>query len=134
VLHTTDGGVSWDVQPTNVKGLFSQLFFIDKDIGWAVGNYTYASPNYYSRILHTVDGGKTWTKQKEMNNYGFGSIHFFDAKNGYVTSSQGVYATTDGGRAWFLQSASPIGGIIDFYDNNNGWLVGTSGTIYGTKP
>ena len=37
LLHTTDGGAHWFVEPSNVSHALERLFVIDRSHGWAVG-------------------------------------------------------------------------------------------------
>lgn len=56
ILHTTDGGMTWQTQRIDTKvdqPLFS-VCFTDATHGWAVG--------LWSLMLRTEDGGKTWRK------------------------------------------------------------------------
>ncbi|MGQ0622953.1 MAG: WD40/YVTN/BNR-like repeat-containing protein [Panacagrimonas sp.] len=55
IIHTTDGGRSWELQnfqPERLKPLHD-IFFADKSRGWAFGSF--------GTFLSTSDGGKTWT-------------------------------------------------------------------------
>ncbi len=55
VLHSSDGGRSWEVQYTGVTVPLSDLQFVDEQTGWGVGAL--------GTILHTRDGGKSWQVQ-----------------------------------------------------------------------
>jgi photosystem II stability/assembly factor-like uncharacterized protein len=52
VLHTPDGGSSWEAQPTGLRTPLHRLCFIDEQRGWAVGDL--------GVVIGTSDGGKTW--------------------------------------------------------------------------
>ena len=56
VLHTADGGQSWEVFRTEQRLPLSSLAFIDENRGWAVGSL--------GTILATRDGGRTWRAQR----------------------------------------------------------------------
>ncbi|MBI5439937.1 MAG: hypothetical protein HY900_01865, partial [Deltaproteobacteria bacterium] len=56
VLHTADGGTTWEKQKTGVDDTLASVSFVDAQNGWAVGDR--------GTILHTANGGKTWEKQK----------------------------------------------------------------------
>src|SRR5215216_4600429 len=52
---TMDGGVTWAKSQTRLPELaFTSLFFIDENVGWAVGRS--------GRIAKTSDSGRTWAK------------------------------------------------------------------------
>jgi photosystem II stability/assembly factor-like uncharacterized protein len=52
VLHSPDGGQTWEFQKTGQNLPLNHLWFNDAKSGWAVGEY--------GTILATEDGGKTW--------------------------------------------------------------------------
>jgi len=54
IVHTSDGGTTWETQRDMGQGMLSGVFFIDSLEGWTVG---------WSSIYHTTDGGITWEKQ-----------------------------------------------------------------------
>ena len=55
ILHTPDGGQSWELQPTGQTMPLFALHFADSKHGWAVGAM--------GTILSTTDGGVTWQHQ-----------------------------------------------------------------------
>ncbi len=55
VLHTTDGGRTWQSYSTGQTMPIHAIQFIDDRQGWAVGAL--------GTILATIDGGKTWKRQ-----------------------------------------------------------------------
>jgi len=55
VLHSPDGGRTWQLHPTGQSGPIAALHFADETLGWAVGPL--------GRILHSADGGRTWQRQ-----------------------------------------------------------------------
>ena len=55
ILHSSDGGKSWELFRTEQTVPLSALTFIDEYRGWAVGAL--------GTILHTRDGGQTWRVQ-----------------------------------------------------------------------
>ena len=76
ILHTTDGGNSWNIQYVGIDELFIQsIDFINNFEGWAVGNYQVNQGIAY--ILHTEDGGTTWSVQY------VDSLFFFQHNNLY---------------------------------------------------
>jgi photosystem II stability/assembly factor-like uncharacterized protein len=56
VLHSADGGQSWDTLRTGQRGAIQTLHFIDENRGWAVGSL--------GLILATRDGGRNWRLQR----------------------------------------------------------------------
>jgi photosystem II stability/assembly factor-like uncharacterized protein len=54
ILKTTDGGATWQLQPSGTTRDLEAIHFTDRQHGWAVG--------YMNTILKTTDGGATWQK------------------------------------------------------------------------
>jgi hypothetical protein len=52
ILHTEDGGRSWNPQFSNSNAYLSSVAFVTPQSGWAVG--------WDGTIPHTEDGGKSW--------------------------------------------------------------------------
>ncbi|HEY5589876.1 MAG TPA: YCF48-related protein [Paludibacter sp.] len=65
----------------------------------------------------------------------FNSIYFRDSNTGFaVTTTGGIYKTTDGGTNWISKSSGTTNGLyaIRFYDKNTGYAVGAGSTIIKT--
>ena len=59
ILHTTDGGMTWNRQPRQPLPfdiVLKKVRFIDPQTGWVVGDD--------GMVLKTTDGGQTWNIQK----------------------------------------------------------------------
>src|SRR5690606_5595684 len=52
---STDGGALWKQVAVPVRGLLTDVRFVDAQTGWAVG--------HDATILKTTDGGDSWTLQ-----------------------------------------------------------------------
>ena len=55
VLHTTDGGMSWEQQYNGNTNRLWGIYFLDGQTGWTCGAGT--------TMLHTSDGGQSWNAQ-----------------------------------------------------------------------
>jgi photosystem II stability/assembly factor-like uncharacterized protein len=55
VLHSPDGGETWQGHATGSNVSIRKLTFVDELHGWAVGDL--------GMIMHTADGGQTWQMQ-----------------------------------------------------------------------
>lgn len=113
--------------------MFLNLQFINKDTGYVVSKYAEA--------FKTIDGGYHWEKLNipANTNIDFHDIHFFDNNNGIVLSEKGYYITSDGGVTWNYHELKPVLGSpnwalrdFEFYDRQNGYIVGSSGIVYRT--
>ena len=52
LVHSTDGGNTWEVFPVNPTETLNAVFFLDVQYGWAAR----------TGFFHTTDGGATWVK------------------------------------------------------------------------
>ena len=127
VLHTADGGKTWEKQDSGVNYTLSSVNFVDEKSGWAVGDQ--------GTIIHTADGGKTWEKQKSPVTYFLMGISFATKDKGWiVTERTNILHTEDGGKTWAVQFKDQdfILKSVSFCDERNGWAVGEYGFVYHT--
>lgn len=152
ILHTTDGGYTWQEQVSNVNISLLGVDFTDLLNGWAVGKGT---------IIHTENGGSDWWIQLELvGNEAFADVSFDGNSNGWAVGSKKtpsgsesiIYRTTDGGDFWFPQrtiegeilnsiqaispseawvsgrTTLPTGRILHTIDGGNNWIEKELGT------
>jgi photosystem II stability/assembly factor-like uncharacterized protein len=126
LLHTIDGGATWEEQAT-VPGEGGIIFaFVDNQNGWF--GPASATQNV---LLHTRDGGKTWQQQYAP---ALGeSLNFVDANviwgSGYGPPGEGdvmhPFVSTDGGDTWSmagsLRSGYPL--TVTGFDSTHAWAV-----------
>jgi photosystem II stability/assembly factor-like uncharacterized protein len=93
VLKTLNGGKTWSKTLTWSSEDLKEVFFTNKDTGYAVGG---------GIILKTTNGGATWTKTETP--VSLLSISFPTPDTGYA-SGVSVYKTTDAGITWALMPA-----------------------------
>lgn len=118
---------SWEkVEETTHK--VNSVFFLDEDVGWAVGNN---GSTYY-----TNDSGKTWESNYTNTDEDLFSVYFVSKTEGWAVGSNGLLLTTNnGGKDWsrHLISDENLQDIF-FVNSKNGWIVSQyGGTIYTTK-
>jgi photosystem II stability/assembly factor-like uncharacterized protein len=104
IIHTTNGGTSWLLQNSNTDSLIIRdVFFLDRNLGWAVGVEVFSYP-YGTYILKTTDGGTNWTKSMNPEENIFSQcILFVDSLNGWMggrPNPNPIVRTTDGGISW----------------------------------
>jgi photosystem II stability/assembly factor-like uncharacterized protein len=134
ILHTTDAGKSWHIQlDGGGEGTaLNAVFFIDENVGWAVGGL----------VLKTTNGGETWidiTDQFPVY-YSFSSIpaedvFFVNEQHGWIVKDGGeIFHTTDGGQSWQQQSVGKNKWLTSVYfkDEQHGFITGNWGTILET--
>ncbi|MFZ1517970.1 MAG: YCF48-related protein [Ignavibacteriaceae bacterium] len=144
ILKTTNGGNSWASQDITTEvsknsnqkdnleivdgGGIRDVFFIDENIGWAVGGI-----NTWDRlILSTSDGGNNWIKRSySSEDYDHYSIYVTSQGKGWTVGGGGsIYLTTDNGKNWIKQAAGS--GLLSgddinsvfFIDRNTGFASG----------
>lgn len=116
IYRTTNGGANW-TRVLNVGNItISDLWFVDDQQGYAVGEY---GDNYRSN-----DGGLTWTPLPPTS--GSHSVFFTDAQYGWTDS----HRTTDGGDTWTYMGGTPQQTMsIFFTDRDTGYAVAYSGQV-----
>jgi photosystem II stability/assembly factor-like uncharacterized protein len=81
ILHTTDGGKSWQGQTSGVTALLRDVRFLDDLRGWVVGTM----PGHdKSVILWTEEAGTTWTLQQEVPGLELLTIAALDAGHAWT--------------------------------------------------
>lgn len=101
ILHTNDGGSSWEIQYCPVGGTFGDISMIDSLSGWIAGH----GPDTSGYILKTTDGGTNWILHDISPHYLY-DICFTDSLHGWVIGEAderlpGVLrSTADGGATW----------------------------------
>lgn len=113
MLHTVDGGKTWEQQATGVSyGQIVDLFMFDEQSGWALTNEGYrpeGSYESYVQALKTDDGGENWelihTGKTGLITIGSairsGALYFHDADTGWILGARcNLYKTADGGDTW----------------------------------
>jgi len=76
ILKTTNGGMTWSPQNTNISEGISSIFFISPDTGFAVGDY--------GTIQKTTNGGTVGIENKENKE---GIVIFIDPAQQYIEIS-----------------------------------------------
>jgi photosystem II stability/assembly factor-like uncharacterized protein len=142
ILHSIDGGQSWDQRSLAQEGSrpgtsadFDFITFVNSQEGWIGGTGII--------IFHTTDGGKSWQKQitpHRGGNLNGGSFH--NEKEGWVVGTQVVNKkprgiilyTNDGGLHWEIQGDEISDNLVDVQALSNGWawVLGSNGTVLRT--
>ncbi|MCD4773248.1 MAG: T9SS type A sorting domain-containing protein [Bacteroidales bacterium] len=116
IIHTEDGGVSWEIQSSEETGRFMSIHFGNINSGWAVA----------SHLIHTQDGGSTWDNIYTFpgDAIAFTSVYGLGDDSCWVTAFGGIYFTANTGLTWEKQDSSSIRSL-SFIDNTTGWAVGS---------
>jgi hypothetical protein len=93
VLKTTNSGSVWEIVNTGVPYNYSDIYFVDYQIGWIAGGDT-----AHGTILHTTNGGTTWNLQNTNTSNFLFSVYFTDPDTGWAVGYDGtIIHTTNGG-------------------------------------
>ncbi|MEK7399562.1 MAG: YCF48-related protein [Candidatus Poribacteria bacterium] len=135
IIHTKDGGKTWDRQSSGLAVAFYGIFFLDAKNGWAAGaNGT---------LLVTQSSGSKWTPlvQGKANaaigegSPGFWDVQFLTLQKGWTVGENGtIKMTVDGGKTWVAQNSGTDSNLsaVKFVNENAGWVVGEGGAIVAT--
>jgi photosystem II stability/assembly factor-like uncharacterized protein len=101
MLHTQDGGVNWQVQETQTACDIMEVFFLDRERGWASA-FNFTNPPLGTVLLRTADGGATWNSiPYPAQEIFMNCILFLDSLHGWMGGSpHALVKTTDGGDTW----------------------------------
>jgi photosystem II stability/assembly factor-like uncharacterized protein len=114
IYRTTNNGSTWTHVLDVGNITISDLWFVDDQQGYAVGEY---GDNY-----RTMDGGVTWQPLPPTS--GSLTVFFTDAMHGWTKQ----HRTTDGGDTWTYMGGTPQTTMSVFFtDNDTGYAVGSTG-------
>lgn len=109
ISRTTDGGNTWtNITPTSYMYAYdlNSCYFFNETAGIATG--------LRGRVIKTNDAGASW-RMIAPTYTDISTLAWPDAQNGYATSWNKVYKTTDGGINW---SELPLNITLSSYDNS----------------
>ena len=138
ILHTTNGGQTWNPQTCPPTNAYYSIFFTDSQNGWATG--------YHGKIVHTSNGGETWELQPTPTTSDIYSVYFINSNEGWAAGGdygsfpsyikhRVILHTSNGGYSWavqYYQSNKSILKSICFVNNNDGYSTGGSGVLMRT--
>ncbi|MFZ4591536.1 MAG: YCF48-related protein [Ignavibacteria bacterium] len=106
IYRTSDGGTTWNSRnfssgDTTVE--FKKIRFINENTGFALAiKYRSIFPGGWSRaeIYQTTDKGLNWISLTYINSVSPNNIEFSNNINGLLTTTNGIYRTTNSGSSW----------------------------------
>jgi len=147
ILHTTDGGLSWESRYFEGAYLGS-IFFINENTGWAVGACI-SNEQDYGFVLKTTDGGNYWQWIEIHSDIKptLHSVYFIDSLKGWAAGYARnlptwwrhggvIFKTTDGGITWSLNDnyfRDIYWLSTHFTDDSTGFVVGDSELLARTS-
>lgn len=128
VLHTENGGSTWEAQPFGVTTECWDVNMAAPDTLWAVGDA--------GMIRRSVNGGGSWSAQTSGTSNYLHRTWFLNASEGWVVGDLGtIRRTTNGGANWTAQVSGTSQRLycVQFIGNaDTGWVCGRNGTIRRT--
>ena len=79
VLHTTDGGVNWYFQASSTTKSLRSVFFIEDDMGWAVGDE--------GEIIAKTSSSVPWASQSSGTANDLYSVYFVNHSLGWAVGN-----------------------------------------------
>jgi len=137
VLKSNDGGHTW-LEASDDNYNLQEMYFFDKNIGWAAGTCFENNENY-GHVLRTINAGESWDDIKTEEGQSLNSIFFIDEFVGWAVGSDGenssgvVIKSIDGGKTWFniyYPRITPYS--VFFINENKGWITTSWGQILST--
>ncbi len=131
LLKTSNGGETWVSDFLTSQFTIHDLYFIDRSIGWAVGQDSKGN----AAAFKTVNGGADWTRVLSSTNARLYANDMVSASTGWNVGQNGkIEKTTDGGSTWTQQSSGLAATLrsVFFLDAEKGCAVGDNGTVLRT--
>ena len=132
IWHTDNGGQEWHLQESGVACPLESVFFLDEQIGWAVGGFTQPyTHGGVGVVLTTRDGGRQWTRENKLLLPALKKVRFFDENRGWVVGCPsalyptGAFVSDSGGRGWNTLFGARTRGwnAADFLDPQTGAIA-----------
>ena len=130
VIHTANGGLTWEVQHAFKRFFPGKIFFQDRQTGWLAG--VDSSANDTALILKTLDGGNNWDTSYVLLLSKIYDIFFINDTMGWAVGFTGDTLglrlhTVDGGETWSVQAGINVLSIfssVHFRDTEKGDICG----------
>src|SRR5205823_965190 len=120
ILHTADGGTTWERQSAPSDSYLVHVTCADARHCWVWGDRA---------LLRTADGGRRWEREAFEAECQPRSAQFLDPDRGYLACGASLLRTQDSGRSWTEipvvldeQEADTLT-ALRFVDDNNGWVA-----------
>jgi photosystem II stability/assembly factor-like uncharacterized protein len=127
-IMVTWGGMAqeykWVKQASGTKFNLHSVFFLDQNMGWAVGDS--------GAVLKTTDSGISWKKQNSSVADNLNSVYFLDINTGWAVGDNGaIIKTTNGGLIWYSFNRVTQNSLysVKFINTIIGLIVGGNGTV-----
>lgn len=136
LYKTENAGVNWEEITLNLDSItmphLQSIYFVNDQTGFMSLRSRINQLKIF--LLKTQDGGSSWsdvTPDSLPVGYGISDVFFTDQNQGFVTSGERLYRTSDGGDTWAVSLNLRWEGFNDihFYDANFGIVGAWDGTF-----
>ena len=125
ILHTQDGGETWDAAQVSMQNVQGIAFF-NADRGLCVDDMT-------GYVRRTVNGGESWRSAfYPMSGQRNVAVRTFDGgESVWIVGDGGAWASPDAGASWTRTQMVDVGPLKDavFADSSTGWAVTAAGIV-----
>ncbi|MEZ6117198.1 MAG: YCF48-related protein [Pirellulaceae bacterium] len=138
ILHSADGGTTWEFQNANVDCRLETVHFVDAKTGWCAGGYSQPITHKgVGVLLATTDGGLTWNRIGDDFLPWLKRIHFLNEQQGFAIGhstsvyASGIFRTSDGGTNWtpVIARTSSAPQDTSFLSDGSGWILNDDGQL-----
>ncbi len=120
---SSDNGNTWSLVNSGLAGRMISVSIVSRD--------TFFVTSSYQLIYKTTDRGKTLTTLSSQNSM-YASA-FLDSKTGFISGSQSLLKTIDGGQTWIQKDSIHYFNSIQFVNADSGFaLAGGNDTLLKT--
>lgn len=92
ILHTENGGDTWETQLADDSQLFRQIDIVNERMAWVTG---------LGCLYFTNDSGESWDISDTYSSHsGMSTVEFLNETHGWTATMQMLFKTTDGGQTW----------------------------------
>ncbi len=137
LYRTNEKGNNWVKK--NMSYPFNDVYFIDKNKGFAVGGYVGFHGSTWGDVWFTADGGETWSKNSNHPQVLIKSGFFVNDSIGFTLGrvyrrGYVIHKTIDGGDSWENVTENPSDSTVYYFsqvndlcfqDIQSGWLAGS---------
>ena len=142
IIHTTDAGVTWEVQQCGVLGGLAAVSFYNSRLGWATGVFPFGSSE---QVIKTLNGGIDWFFSGPSISIGgvydsYSTVESTDSSFVLIGSKSGrspnIFRSSDGGSVWSRDTVERATFVnsISCTDATHCWACGGSGRIWRYTP
>lgn len=126
IYKTTTGGISWVQQAPFASGNgYGAVEFADQNTGY----FAFTDGTTQGAVYKSTNGGTTMAPVLSLPASTYYDIDFVNASTGFVSASNKIWKTSDGGATWteVVSLANDVAIVeLHFIDANHGWACTAS--------